>query len=215
MTQTPPVDPGSPIVATHLTMLQAVIQRMAGNSASCKTWCVTIVAGILVFMGDKEKPAFAYVAGMATLLFGGLDIYYLSLEVAFRSSYDDFVQRLHRGELRTHDAFVIASKPRGASETIRAAMSPSVWPFYLALVAMIILAHQLATPDPQRTSATPVQNVSGAASVVTTTITTTVKGEEPPALPVTAPGTGTDRNPGTPGPLTEGASAQNPTPMPP
>jgi len=43
------------VVQSHLTILQAVIQRMASNSASSKTWCVTLVSAILVIVADKGK----------------------------------------------------------------------------------------------------------------------------------------------------------------
>ncbi len=36
-------EPDSPAVQTHLSLIQAVIARMAGNSRSCKTWCITLV----------------------------------------------------------------------------------------------------------------------------------------------------------------------------
>jgi len=47
----------SPTVQAHLGIAQAVIQRMAANSASCKAWCITLVAAILVIVADKGKPS--------------------------------------------------------------------------------------------------------------------------------------------------------------
>ena len=46
-----------PAVQTHLTMMQGVIGRMAENSRSCKVWCVTLVAAVLVFGGPDWRSA--------------------------------------------------------------------------------------------------------------------------------------------------------------
>lgn len=35
-------------IQAHVNMLQGVINRMANNSANCKTWAITIISAILV-----------------------------------------------------------------------------------------------------------------------------------------------------------------------
>ena len=50
------LDETSPSVQAHLGIIQGVIQRMATNSAACKTWCITIVSAILVVVADKQNP---------------------------------------------------------------------------------------------------------------------------------------------------------------
>lgn len=50
----------SQAIQTHLEITQSVIQRMAVNSASCKTWCITLVSAILVIVADKGKPCSTY-----------------------------------------------------------------------------------------------------------------------------------------------------------
>ena len=53
----------SPAAITHLNMLQAVITRLAGNSAQCKTWCVAIVSALFGLAGAtisrSPKPCLA------------------------------------------------------------------------------------------------------------------------------------------------------------
>ncbi|MGN2393596.1 hypothetical protein ACTFO6_19145, partial [Pelomicrobium sp. G1] len=73
----------------HPSIAQAVIQRMASNSASCKAWCITLVAAILVIVADKGKPKYALIAVIPTVLFLVLDAYYLALERCFRVSYNE------------------------------------------------------------------------------------------------------------------------------
>ena len=45
---------GSPAVLGHINMQQGIINRMAANSASCKTLTITILAAILVLLADKK-----------------------------------------------------------------------------------------------------------------------------------------------------------------
>jgi len=125
-------------VQFHLTTLQSVIQRMANNSASTKSWCITIVSAILVIIVDKGIPQYTYLAFIPVLLFCALDAYYLGLERRFISSYNTFVKKQHIGNLHPKDYFVI--KPQG--NTCRAFFtslfcSVSVWLFYLTIAGMI------------------------------------------------------------------------------
>ncbi|HDZ9313104.1 TPA: hypothetical protein RUZ05_003537, partial [Vibrio cholerae] len=68
----------SPSVQAHLTMLQNIIQRMASNSSSCKSWCITLVSAVLVIVADKGKPDYAWIALLPTVIFACLDAYYLA-----------------------------------------------------------------------------------------------------------------------------------------
>lgn len=81
----------SQAVQAHLGIMQDVIQRMASNSASCKTWCITLVSAILVVVADKGKPEYAWLALIPTVLFFALDAYYLALEKMFRLSYNNLL----------------------------------------------------------------------------------------------------------------------------
>ena len=89
----------SQAVQAHLSITQSVIQRMASNSTSCKTWCITLVSAILVVVADKGKPRYALIAVIPTVLFLVLDCYYLALERMFRRSYNSFIDKLHQGEV--------------------------------------------------------------------------------------------------------------------
>ena len=66
----------SPAVKAHLDIMQGVIQRMAANSASCKTWCISLVSAILVVAADKAKPQLVWIALLPTVMFFFLDTYY-------------------------------------------------------------------------------------------------------------------------------------------
>lgn len=133
---TQPLDGSCPSIQTHLEILQGVIDRMAANSASCKTWCITIVAAILVVVADKEKPQLAWVAVLPILLFAALDIYYLAMEKGFRNSYKCFVEKLHSKTLAPCDLYAICPSNDGSKLQWNAMKSFSVWGFYVPLVLL-------------------------------------------------------------------------------
>lgn len=130
----------SPSVQTHLAILQAVIERMAGNSNSCKTWCITIVSSILVVVAEESKPDYALLALLPTFLFISLDAYYLGLEKAFRNSYNSFVKKLHHSKITAEDLFSVSPVGSVTKLQFAASKSFSIWGFYLFLIALIILS---------------------------------------------------------------------------
>lgn len=118
-------------------MLQGIVNRLAANSASCKTWCVTLVSALVVVVVDQQRPELLLIALIPILLFFVLDAYYLALERWFRDSYQAFVRKLHNGTASIEDVFVLPPKGRSPGELIGefldAIRSASVWPFYLVL----------------------------------------------------------------------------------
>ena len=139
-----PITHESNSVRTHLEIVQGIIQRMAENSRSCKVWCVTLVSAILVLVARTGKAEHAMIALAPTVLFLVLDAYYLSLEGAFRKSYDAFVARIHSGQASTSDLYAIApsgSIARGLFEAMF--RSFSLLPFYLMVLVTVLLAWRL------------------------------------------------------------------------
>ena len=139
MASQPEYDANSEAVRTHLTILQDVIRRMAGNSASCKNWCILLVAAILVLVTRTGAPAFSLLALIPAVLFLFLDAYYLALERSYRYSYESFVDRLHDGAVTLVDLYVVKPGRPIGRQMLVSLRSTSVWPFYLALVVAIVL----------------------------------------------------------------------------
>jgi len=139
MSTQPEYDANSEAVRTHLTILQDVIRRMAGNSASCKNWCILLVAAILVLVARTDTTDYALLALIPAVLFLFLDAYYLTLEQAFRRSYESFVDRLHAGAITLADLYVVKPGRPVGCQMLVSLRSTSVWPFYLALVVAILL----------------------------------------------------------------------------
>lgn len=137
-----PFGANSAAVRAHLSILQDVIRRMASNSASCKNWCIVLVAAMLVLVARTASPDYALLAVIPTLLFCFLDAYYLALEQAFRSSYNAFVGKLHRDAVEIADLYVVRPTGRINRQLLVGLRSTSIWPFYGALAFIIVAVWQ-------------------------------------------------------------------------
>lgn len=138
------MDHNSSAVQKHLEINQGVISRMAENSRSCKIWCVTLVAAILVLVARTGQPQHALIALAPVVLFYVLDAYYLSLERGFRRSYSSFILQLREGRVTSSDLFAVApsgSIPRGIIWAMF--KSFSVPPFYVVVLGTVLLARFL------------------------------------------------------------------------
>ena len=106
------------------------------------TWCLGLVSAILVLVADKGRPDHVWISLVPIALLSFLDAYYLGLERGFRNLYNGFVEKLHSGQAAVDDLFVV--KGPGTRVVLlgafRAARSIAVWPFYLLLALMMLLA---------------------------------------------------------------------------
>ena len=127
----------SPGVHAHLSIVQSVIARMAEGSRSSKTWCIIIVAAILVLGAGMTHFDNLWIAYVPLLLFLGLDMYYLSLERRFRESYNAFLRRLRNGEVAAVDLYEVTPVGSPLTSWIATLTSFAIWPFYLVLAGVI------------------------------------------------------------------------------
>ena len=146
MTERRSFDEESSAVQTHLSIMQGVIGRMAGNSRSCKVWCVTLVAAILVLVARTAEPQLAFIALVPTVMFMVLDLYYLALERAFISSYKAFVEKLHDGVLEARDIYRVAPTGSIPKTFLSCLNSFSIYPFYLFTIGMVVFAWWVIAP---------------------------------------------------------------------
>ena len=134
----------SSAVQTYLTIMQGVIQRMAENSRSCKVWCVTLVAAVLVLVARTGEPRHALIALAPVVLFYLLDAYYLMLEKRFRNSYDRFVEKVQGGQVYASDLYSVVPSGSVVREFLWSlSRSFSVLPFYVAVISTVLLAWRL------------------------------------------------------------------------
>lgn len=134
------LDEGSPSVQSHIVVLQNVIARMATNSSACKTWCITIVTGLLVVTADKSKTHAAFLALLPIFVFAALDSYYLALEKGFRQSYNDFVRKVHMQALTASDLYSVEPSGETFKFQLEALRSLAIQGFYFPLLVVVGIA---------------------------------------------------------------------------
>lgn len=128
----------------YISLLQENINRMANNSANCKTWLVTLVAAILALqLTSEELRDVLWVAPGLIVLFYFLDSYYLGLERKFIALEKSFVETAKQnGTDSLPDdiySFNIESVSEKRATTCSALCSPSTWPFYGFLLLVVLL----------------------------------------------------------------------------
>lgn len=144
----------SPAVLGHINMQQGIINRMAANSASCKTLTITILAAILVLLVDKKICICnMWIAYIPVALFFFLDCFYLGLERGLIKKQADFIANINSGVDISMDIFLVKDKGEnkfGAVieatiknfitqliSTLRAILSFSTLPFYGSIICFI------------------------------------------------------------------------------
>lgn len=132
----------SAAIQVHLGILQNVIDRMAGNSASAKTWCITLVSALLVVAADRQKPNIALIALIPSAVFCLLDAYYLGLERGFRETYNDFVSKVHLGTASASDLYAVTPTGSRFRQWACSAASFSIWGFYSMVFGLVLVARR-------------------------------------------------------------------------
>ncbi len=144
----------SPAVQGYLSMLQGIINRMAGNSASCKTWTVTLVAAQLALLVGRQIQLHilwvCLIPVLPVLALCFLDCYYLGLERITIGIQKGFISSLSDGSeeyvTQLYDVSRLGDKKLQKDEAKGAIKSYSIWPFYLLVyisAAIIGLITQL------------------------------------------------------------------------
>jgi len=128
-------------VRKHLEFIQAVIARQAGNQFLIKGWSLTVVAAVYAFAASNHRPAVAVVGSLVSLLFGGLDVYYLRQERLFRSLWCATLEREGFSHVYTLDTTEFGSPlswpwhlPAADTRRRLVALSPPVFLLYGAQV---------------------------------------------------------------------------------
>lgn len=118
----------------HLSMIQGVITRMSGFSASAKTFTITILAGLAAISLQADAMQLGVIAMIAAVILFLIDTYYMTLEVRFRSLYDEVVAR----HLDLAVDMSIAPVVKSGDKT-KAINSKSNWMFYGPVLLACVL----------------------------------------------------------------------------
>ena len=130
---------------THLQFIQQVITRMNTLSFQVKGWCVTLVTGLFIVGSSKQDISYVLLILVVTLIFYGLDAFYLSQERQYRDLYNDVRQQSE--EEITFNMDTISYK-KGRNTWSSCLLSISTLPVYavmLIIVCIIMTAQRLRT----------------------------------------------------------------------
>jgi hypothetical protein len=144
------LEPGDPATLAHINLLQGIINRLAGNSASCKTWCLTLVTAILGLAGTMKNAALVEVALIPVVVFGFIDTMYLAHEKAYRELYTSVVNKINYGRYTVGDVFDATPSLgfwRLCWLAIRSFCSWAVWPVYLGVIILYVFASWIGALD--------------------------------------------------------------------
>ena len=130
---------------THLEMIQNVISRMGQNSVRAKEWCITVDSAFLVFLLSNHDSRWGNVslviAIVVTVLFYGLDAYYLYLERGFRGLYDMAARVIDRDADFAEYSMKVPKDYKGALMYLKAAFSFVTGVFYGIILVSLIMVY--------------------------------------------------------------------------
>lgn len=122
----------------HLEMIQAVINRMAGNSFLLKGWSVTLVSALFALAAKDSNLMFLLVAFFPCICFWLLDAYFLRQERLYRKLYGDVADKLETEINFTMNASIFSEVIPSWFET---AFSVTLRLFYGAIFITIIVVN--------------------------------------------------------------------------
>src|SRR5215218_9292139 len=119
----------------HLEFIQAAIARMATNSFLFKGWSITIPAALASFAAVQTKAALLVTAVVPTLLFWGLDGYYLWLERGFVKLHEEVASKAEADI----DFVMKPDKTDRAKNWLKACFRPHLWMFYGIIIVVDVV----------------------------------------------------------------------------
>ncbi len=125
----------------HLSMIQGVISRLSGFSASAKNFCITVMAALVAVAFQKPVPALVWAGITVPILFALLDAYYLAQGKRFRDLYE----AVSAAPVAIAGEMSLKSRALNSALVLKSMLSLSVGGFYLALLTgMSILLYVAA-----------------------------------------------------------------------
>jgi len=116
----------------HMDYVQAVINRLAGNSFLMKGWALTVSSALLGLGVSGGNSLLALVAALPAWAFWVQDTYFLRQERAFRAMFDDIAEKRITG-------FEIRPAKYAKLQSWRVAWSVSLVWFYGSIIVVSVL----------------------------------------------------------------------------
>ncbi len=118
----------------HLSMIQGVVNRLAGNSFALKGWSVTLVSALLALAAKDADARLVAIALLPALTFWGLDGYFLAQERLYRGLYKQVIDPAHQVP-----AFSLTADPFTAERWIKATFSVTLRLFHGTILGAVVL----------------------------------------------------------------------------
>ena len=122
----------------HLEFIQGVINRLASDSFRLKGWSAVLVSALFVLSAREGRLEIVSTAFVPVVVFWGLDGYFLWQERLFRALYDHV--RVLAEDKIDFSMDVSAVEAGRAPTWLGAIFSLTLFPFYAALAAAVVLA---------------------------------------------------------------------------
>jgi len=120
----------------HLEFIQAAIARMATNSFLFKGWAITIAAALSAFAAVDTKRALLAIALISTVMFWGLDGYYLWLERGFVKLHTQVAAK----DEADIDFSMAIDKTNAFGRWLKTCVCrPHLWLFYGTIIAVDVI----------------------------------------------------------------------------
>ena len=120
----------------HLEFIQAAISRMSTSSFLFKGWAITIAAALSAFGAIETRRVLLAVALFTTVLFWGLDGYYLWLERGFISLFQEVAAK----DPTQVDFSMRIDKSHGFRRWLKTCLRHHLCAFYCTIIAVDGLA---------------------------------------------------------------------------
>ncbi|MBN8579757.1 MAG: hypothetical protein J0L96_03730 [Anaerolineae bacterium] len=123
----------------HLEFIQDAITRMNSNSFQMKSWMLILVTALLGSFANTGNKNFVLLALLPTLIFWGLDTYYLQLERKFRGVYNDVTGLAKEPKEIKLFAMPINLYEGGKYSFGDVFLSVTILPLYLLVIGILLL----------------------------------------------------------------------------
>lgn len=124
----------------HLKMIENIITRMANNSFQLKSWTVSLITAILIFVDLKKQVCFIWIVFIPIIVFWVLDAYYLQLERKYRKLYNS-VQKDYVNKTNKVSLFDMSTQKFNVDKIIKIMFSKSICPiyFFIIITTLVVL----------------------------------------------------------------------------
>lgn len=131
------------ILYKEIDLIQSCINRMAQNSFSCKSWCLTLIAGAFALVPENINKWYICVAMLCVdLCFWVLDSFYLLQERLYRDKYEWVIQKRLEGNRDflydldpNNENMHLEDKKRNLMKVM---ISKSILPIYGGIAVLIV-----------------------------------------------------------------------------